>query len=149
MDGFVTVFILCLNKKIAENNADQFKDIKFVKSTFIVTGISDSKQSPGYNYLQSKSICNCGVFRKIYDECNTEFILLLIDDREINIDEKSLIRTIEVARKKFAGLVYSDYHEVLDSSTVNHPTIDYQTGSIRDDFEFGPVILLNKDSITK
>lgn len=149
MDGFVTVFILCLNKKIAENNADQFKDIKFVKNTFIVTSISVSKQSLGYNYLQSKSICNCGVFRKIYDECNTEFILLLIDDREINIDEKSLIRTIEVARKKFAGLVYSDYHEVLDSSTVNHPTIDYQTGSIRDDFEFGPVMLLKKESIKK
>ena len=149
MDSLVTVFILCLNRKKAENNANQLRSIRFAKNTFIVTDISSSEYSADYNYLQSDSISNCGVFRKIYDECNTEFILLMIGDTEINIDEKFLIKFIEIAGKKSAGLVYSDYYEILDNSTIKHPTIDYQSGSIRDDFEFGPVMLFKKDSIKK
>lgn len=34
-----------------------------------------------------------------------------------------------------AGMVYSDYHQ--------HPLIDYQYGSLRDDFDFGKVVWIN------
>jgi hypothetical protein len=37
MNELITVFILCSNKKLAEKNADQFKSIDSVKTTFIVT----------------------------------------------------------------------------------------------------------------
>jgi len=107
------------------------------------------EQSPDYNYLQSDSISNCGVFRNIYDECNTEFILLIIGDAEINIDEKFLSKFLDVAKTSDSGIIYSGYYEVLDNGTIKHPTIDYQIGSIRDDFEFGPVMLLQKKSIKK
>ena len=103
-----------------------------------------------YNYLQSDSISNSIVFRKIYAECETDFILLVIGDIEINIDEEaSLSRFLDVANTNAAGLVYSDYYELLNNDTIEHPTIDYQTGSIRDDFEFGPVMLLKRDSVQK
>ena len=41
-------------------------------------------------------------------------------------------------------LAYAWYREVADDGVVtNHPTIDYQLGSMRDDFDFGSVVLLN------
>ena len=149
IDDLVTVFILGLNGKIAKKNAEQFNSIRFVKSNVIVANVPNSKHSPHYKYLQTDSIHNTGIFRKLYNECDTEFILMLIGDVEISIDENALSRFIEVAKSGSAGLVYSNYYEVSDNSTINHPTIDYQTGSIRDDFEFGPMILLKKDSFKK
>jgi hypothetical protein len=149
MNELITVFIFCSNKKLAKKNADQFKLIDSVKTTVIVTDISPSEYMLHYNYLQSGSISNSIVFRKIYSECKTEFFLLVIGDIEIKIDEETLSRFLDVAKTSAAGLVYSDYYELLNNDAVEHPTIDYQTGSIRDDFEFGPVILLKREFVQK
>ena len=149
MNEMVTVFILCSNRKVAEKNADQFKSIDSVKDTFIVTDISTSEYLPHNNYLQAESISNSNVFRKIYFECDTELFLLVIGDVAITIDNEALTRFIDVAKTSAAGLVYSDYYELLNNDAVEHPTIDYQIGSIRDDFNFGPVMFFKKDSVRK
>jgi hypothetical protein len=149
MDELITVFILCSDTKVAEKNAAKFKLIGSAKDTIIVTDISSSEYSPNYNYLQSDSISNSAVFRKIYSECDTEFFLLVIGDIEINIDESALSRFIEVAKTRSGGIVYSDYYELLKNDSIERPTIDYQTGSVRDDFEFGSVILFRRDSVKK
>jgi hypothetical protein len=149
MNDLITAFILCSNNKSAEKNVDQFKSIGSIKGTFIVTDISPSEYLPQYNYLQSESISSSDVFRKIYFECKTEFFLLVFGDIKINIDEKALSSFIEIAKTNAAGIVYSDYYELLNNKTIKHPTIDYQTGSIRDDFGFGPVMFLKKDFVRK
>jgi hypothetical protein len=149
MNELITVFILCSAKKLAIKNAEQFKSISSVKDTFIVSDISSSEYLQQYNYLQSDSITNNTVFRNIYSECNTEFFLLIIGDIEINIDEKAISRFTEVAKSSLAGLIYSHYYERLDNTTIEYPTIDYQNGSIRDNFEFGPIMFFKKDSVKK
>ncbi|UCH65039.1 MAG: glycosyltransferase family 2 protein [Ignavibacterium sp.] len=149
MNRSITAFILCTNKDVAVKNAEKFKSAESVKDTIIVTDISASEYLPHYNYLQSDSITNTTVFKNIYSECNTEFFLLIIGDIEINIDKKALSIFTEVAKSSSAGLVYSDYYERLDNTTTEHPTIDYKKGSIRDDFEFGPIMFFKKDSVKK
>lgn len=146
MIDLITVFILCSNKTLAGKNAEQFKSIGCVKDAIIVTDMSPSEYIPEYNYLKSDSISNSAVFRKIYSECITNFFLILIGDVEIKIDEKALSRFVEVAKTSDAGLVYSDYYELSNNNITKHPTIDYQTGSIRDDFDFGPVMLFRRES---
>ena len=42
-------------------------------------------------------------------------------------------------------MVYADYNEIKEGKTTNHPVNDYQQGSLRDDFNFGPVLLFRKD----
>jgi hypothetical protein len=44
-----------------------------------------------------------------------------------------------------ASIVYSDY---FDGTGSRHSLIDYQLGSLRDDFDFGPVVLLNGKSLS-
>jgi hypothetical protein len=38
-------------------------------------------------------------------------------------------------------MVYSDYYDVLDGKNTPHPVIDYQMGSLRDDFDFGGITM--------
>jgi hypothetical protein len=63
--------------------------------------------------------------------------VLFIGDPRVRIDPapRMFERLSRVLAESGAGLVYSD--------SVNHPRIDYQLGSIRDNFDFGPVVAVS------
>ena len=48
-----------------------------------------------------------------------------------------------IAENKHAGIVYSDFIRQEGKNLAEHPLIDYQQGSIRDDFNFGHVLLFS------
>ena len=52
----------------------------------------------------------------------------------------SMERLLSVADSTGAGLVYSNYYSISGNDRMPHPVIDYQEGSLRDDFDFGPVL---------
>jgi hypothetical protein len=59
-----------------------------------------------------------------------------------------LRRLAAVAADSGAALLYSDFLEQgTDGATTAHPTIDYQPGSLRDDFDFGHVAILSRRAI--
>lgn len=58
------------------------------------------------------------------------------------LGEFALERLLQVAEDTGAGLVYSNYQEILGGQRKNHPVNDYQVGSVRDDFDFGPLLLI-------
>jgi glycosyltransferase involved in cell wall biosynthesis len=73
-----------------------------------------------------------------------QFVLLQLDNRSIQLDENCVHRLVQVAEEVDATLSYCYYRDLLpDGSVRNHPVNDYQPGSLRDDFEFGPLVLLN------
>ena len=63
--------------------------------------------------------------------------VLLLGDPRTNIDPgpRMFARMADVVRETGAGWVYAD--------AVGHPRIDYQRGSIRDGFDFGPVVAVS------
>jgi len=54
---------------------------------------------------------------------------------------------MQVAADSQAGLVYADYFLEEENELIPHPLIDYQPGSIRDDFNFGDVFLFSTDAL--
>jgi hypothetical protein len=61
-----------------------------------------------------------------------------------------LNRMIAIADDTAAPIVFSDYRAVAPDSTVTPtPVIDYHIGSIRDDFNFGPALMIRTDLLSK
>ncbi len=58
-------------------------------------------------------------------------------------------RILQVAEDTGAALVYCDYIKREAGGLKPHPTIDYQLGSIRDDFDFGSVILVDAGLVSE
>ena len=54
--------------------------------------------------------------------------------------QHALLRFYNVAKNTAAGLVYSNYYEVKSGKRNPLPVIDYQFGSLRDDFNFGHLL---------
>jgi hypothetical protein len=54
-----------------------------------------------------------------------------------------------IAEDTQAGMVYADYFAISNGERKNHPVIDYQEGSLRDDFNFGSLLLYNAKVLKK
>jgi hypothetical protein len=55
---------------------------------------------------------------------------------------------LQQAQQKGAGLYYADYYEDCRGTELLRSVIDYQSGSIRDDFYFGPVLFCSSKVVT-
>jgi GT2 family glycosyltransferase len=77
----------------------------------------------------------------ILAEIPTKYFLLLPRAQQISIEPEALERILGKAESAKAGLVYSDFYDESEQGKVLHPVNDYQPGSVRDDFEFGSMIL--------
>ena len=88
--------------------------------------------------------------RKIADHSNgAEYSLILTRETGIRLGMLALERFLDVASGTGAGMVYSDYFDSVDGKLSAHPVIDYQAGSLRDDFEFGPLLFFNSAALIK
>lgn len=88
--------------------------------------------------------------RKIADHSNgADFTLILTRETGIRLGMLALERFLEVASGTGAALVYSDYFDSVDGKLSAHPVIDYQAGSLRDDFEFGPLLFFNSEALIR
>ncbi|MDE5841024.1 MAG: glycosyltransferase, partial [Muribaculaceae bacterium] len=80
------------------------------------------------------------IFRNGLDQ----FIFVKLGDKDVKMYPNSEKRMRELTEICDVPLAYAWYREVDDNGIVtNHPTIDYQLGSMRDDFDFGSIVLLN------
>jgi hypothetical protein len=92
--------------------------------------------------IEINTIHSTAAVKRIAEVINSEYILVVLSPAKISLGKFSLERLVNVATDSGAGLAYSDFHEVKNGKTAPHPLIDYQVGSIRDDFEFGHLVLI-------
>ena len=76
------------------------------------------------------------------------YLLFFPDPAGVRLDPGAPDRLIEAA-KAGAGMVYADYAEAAAECYREHPLNDYQIGSLRDRFDFGPLILLSRSAARK
>lgn len=72
------------------------------------------------------------------------YVLVQIGDGDVELKPECEHRMRQVAEETDAAMVYSCFLDRLpDGKLEPHPVIRYQWGSIRDDFDFGKVVLIN------
>ncbi len=91
--------------------------------------------------------------RKIAAETNTDYALVYTKTTTLELGYLALERLLQIAQDTEAGMVYADHFQVKGDEQVKAPVIDYQKGSLRDDFDFGSVLFFNakalKESVSR
>jgi Glycosyl transferase family 2 len=80
---------------------------------------------------------------RILAEPQTKYLLLLPGSHQISIEPETLNKFLGVAESTKAGIVYSDFFDGSEHGKTRHPLNDYQPGSVRDDFDFGAMVLFS------
>ena len=93
--------------------------------------------------LASDSLPSQETLNLILDGIQTKYLLAFSSPQQISLEPKVLEKYLEVAESTKAGLVYSDFYDESDQGKTLRPLNDYQLGSVRDDFDFGAMMLFS------
>src|SRR5450759_3803357 len=121
--------------------------LAFKFGRYLLAAVDDEKEAISVwpvNVLKIKNIHDLSSFLKII---SGKYLLAVTGGKEIKCDEQSMRRLLTIASDTQAGIIYSDFIEQKKNNFIPHPLIDYQQGSIRDDFNFGHVLLFSMAAI--
>lgn len=93
-------------------------------------------------------LCSTQALQEIAQEATMPFIVIQVDSRVVTeISPEGLDRLARVVTDADAVMAYADYHELdAGNSPVLHRLIDYQPGAVRDDFGFGPLVVVRTEA---
>jgi len=93
-------------------------------------------------------VCSSETIRSLskqVKELYAEWILLQLIPGTIELSEQELLRMLAVIGDTGRRMLYTDFRQGEQKCEC----IDYQEGSLRDDFDFGPMVLLKTDAFDK
>lgn len=85
--------------------------------------------------------------RHMVELCTSDYLLLYTHAGNLTIGYRAIERMLRTATESKADWVYSHRYIVKQGNTIAVPTNEYQEGSIRDDFDFGPLVLIRTEAI--
>ena len=74
--------------------------------------------------------------KKIADAANADYILLYTKYNHLVPGYLAIDRFVKIAADTQAGMLYADHYSVSEGKRTASPVIDYQKGSLRDNFQF-------------
>lgn len=77
----------------------------------------------------------------------SDYLLAMDAEKSVSCGPAELRRLLAVARDTRGGMIYSDYIEKVNGKFTGRSLNDYQPGSLRDDFHFGPFFILSGDAV--
>lgn len=87
--------------------------------------------------------------RSMAELVTAPYIGLACDTRPFRLGQNALHRISQVMIATGSTLLYADFNERSGENSVAHPLIDYQLGSVRDDFDFGPLLFFESASFKR
>ena len=113
----------------------QLKESRFIRKVHLLGGEVTER------LMSSETLA------EIEEKATADYVLLYLKATPLTIGYGALRRLLRVAVETEAMWVYADRYSVENGTTVKHPVIDYQQGSVRDDFDFGSVLLIRADGL--
>ena len=132
MNTLINCFVPKGIEEETKRNVDALGNLDLVGEVTVVDGdVRDSK-----------------TVHRIADEAGTRYTLVFLKNSYIRMGYLALERMVQIADITGAGMVYADHYQVsADGKRKDAPVIDYQQGSLRDDFNFGSVVLFRTDAL--
>ncbi|MFA7228013.1 MAG: glycosyltransferase family A protein [Melioribacteraceae bacterium] len=139
----ISVFLPSSNRSATLEIVNRLKESECVKNIFILPVNAGETAIEGTTELVTDRIESSETIRLMAERCGGDYVLIMTRSMGIEMSTFAIERMLHIAEDTGAGLLYSDYFEIKNGEREIHPTTDYQTGSVRDDFDFGPLLLIN------
>lgn len=143
-------FLPCTDFAEIESTLTQLRECRAVKHINLLVSEEFTKNNvapKGCTMIVVDNIQSSAAICSIADNVDCEYALLYTKATPLTIGLYAIRRMLRVAVETDAEMIYSDHYSVENGVTVAHPVIDYQAGSLRDDFDFGSVIVIKAKTL--
>jgi len=145
----INCFIAFKDALHAQKTVENLSKSELVNKIYLITDKNNETTLPCCEIIQTDSFSSSLTIQKIAEKSDTQFSLIYTKHTTLKLGQYALERFYNIANSVGAGLVYSDYYQIANGVRSNLPLIDYQEGSLRDDFNFGSLLFYNSGKLKK
>ena len=88
-------------------------------------------------------------YKQIALYANTPFTLICTQVQDLEFGYMALERMCDYLSAPQCSMVYADHYKTIKGERTPHPVIDYQLGSVLDDFDFGSLLMFRTDYLKR
>ena len=119
-----------------------------------VESLSRSEAFTGVTILSGVSLRSTETLRSIAEAVSEKFILIYTKDMPLEMGMFALDRIVAIAEDTGADMLYADHYKLVAGEEgqplrKKHPLIECQKGALRDDFDFGSVLVFRSTSFKR
>lgn len=119
-----------------------------------IGSLGRSKSFSGVTMLNESSFCSTAALKYVAEAASGDYILIYQKNTALEMGPFALDRVLAVAEDTGADMLYADHWKLSENSgnvsvRKRHPLIDCQKGALRDDFDFGSLLVFNSCSFRK
>jgi len=139
----INAFILFSNVEQTNQTVEELKQSGLIHKIFLLSEKNTGKSIPGCEKICIDALQSTKTMKEIARNSDSDYTLIYLKPTLLRLGYFGLERMLRIAEDTRAGMVYADHYKVMDGIKQPHPVIDCQEGSLRDDFDFGSLILFN------
>ncbi|MCH5220906.1 MAG: glycosyltransferase family 2 protein [Muribaculaceae bacterium] len=143
MKTTIHCFLPFVDEAQVKATVEALKESALVSKITLLATSAEAKACLGCDIIHIDTLTSSETMLKIAQAAQGDFILLYTKQNKLVPGYFALDRFVKIARDSKAGMAYADSYTVIDGKKSNAPVIDYQFGSLRDDFNFGSVLFFN------
>lgn len=136
----IDLFLPCEYIDDAQNALSVLHEYKTVQHIhFLVSAdFAAHHQVPeGCTFVITGRLESSNTIVSIAENTDADYVMICTRHTTIGWGNNTLERFLRVADDTDAVMVYADHYKMVEGKMEKHPVIDYQSGSLRDDFDFG------------
>ena len=148
----IDCFVACDDSKAVEATILQLRDNKTVQHIHLLVSqeFAQTQQAPDEcSLIVVDSLTSTNTVLSVAENTDAAYALVCLKTSGVDLGPSALERLLRVAADSNAAMVYSDHYTIKEGKRTLHPLIDYQEGSLRDDFDFGPLLLFDTRMLEK
>jgi hypothetical protein len=130
-----------------ENTLSSLAQSGLIEETLIVCQEKIDSMMPRSRVVVGEGIQAQRTLSRLIDESKTRYLLFLTGPEQIVVEPNTVEKLLVKAESKKAGIAYSDFYHLNKDERMYHPLNDYQLGSVRDDFDFGSMMLFSTEAV--
>lgn len=145
-----------INCFIPQGEPQQLKDTieslrksALIGKIYLLSNKKEDETNPEMEVIHIKDIWSTDSIRKIALFSDTEYSLIYTKKARLQVGTFGIERMVQIASDSSAAMIYADHYQVINGSRRKNPLIAYQKGSLRDDFDFGSVLLYDSKMLRK
>lgn len=147
MKAIINCFIPFINTAHARKVLKELQQTEIVNKIYYMHTQAVNEEMENCCFIHVPSMHSSSAMQAISEKIDTPYTLIYTKYTHFEPGFLALERMVKIAGDTHAGMVYSDHYKVSGNSKTAFPVIDYQFGSLRDDFDFGPLLLFNSEAL--
>ncbi|KAF0151767.1 MAG: glycosyl transferase [Ignavibacteria bacterium] len=141
----ITVFMPYSASQHSSDTINELQNCDKVAKIYLLANDDIKNPHEKCELIKVDSLTSSSTVDVLISLTKTKYILLFTQDNKYQFGQFAIERFYNTINSTGAGMVYSNYFVEKENTKSRIPVNDYQLGSLRDDFNFGSVLFINRE----